>query len=103
MTQTETAGSAERWGPLFSARAQDWAEIEEQQVPTYEEAIRRVGITTGQRVVEVGCGSGVFLRLAADRGAQVAGVDASEALLEIARTRVPEAELVHGDMESLPY
>lgn len=54
-------------------------------------------------MLEVGCGSGVFLRAAADRGARVSGLDASEALLEIARSRVPEADLRVGDMQFLPY
>ena len=100
---TQATGSGQRWGPLWGARARDWAANEEQQAPTYEEAIRRVGIGPGQRVLEVGCGSGVFLRLAADRGAAVAGLDASEALLELARARVPEADLRLGDMQFLPY
>ena len=54
------------------------------------------GIGAGERVLDVGCGSGVFLRAAADRGAERHGLDASEALLEIARERVPEAELRRG-------
>jgi SAM-dependent methyltransferase len=100
---TSMSGSAERWGPLWGARAADWAAAEEQQTPTYEAAIERIGIEAGQRVLEVGCGSGVFLRLAADRGAQVFGLDASDELLALARTRVPEAELRAGDMQFLPY
>jgi SAM-dependent methyltransferase len=96
-------GSAELWGPLWGARAQDWAANEDLQVPTYEEAIRRVGVADGQRVLDIGCGSGVFLRLAADRGARGFGLDASEALVEIARARVPEAELRVGEMEALPH
>ena len=103
MAATATAGSAGRWGPLWGARPADWAANEEQQLPTYEEAIRRVGLGPGQRVLEVGCGTGVFLRAAADRGAEVVGVDASEALLELARARVPEAELQLGDMQFLPF
>ena len=100
---TPQAGSAERWGPLWGARPDDWAAVEEQQTPTYEEAIRRVGIAAGQRVLEVGCGTGVFLRLAADRGARTCGLDASRELLELARRRVPEADLRAGDMQFLPY
>jgi SAM-dependent methyltransferase len=76
---------------------------EEQQLPTYEEAIRRVGLEAGQRVLEVGCGTGVFLRAAADRGAHVVGVDASESLLALARERVPDAELHRADMQFLPF
>lgn len=97
------AGSAERWGPLWGARPDDWAHSEEQQRPGYEEAIRRVGLDPGQRVLDIGCGTGVFLRLAAERGALPFGIDASEALLELARKRVPDADLRVGDMQFLPY
>jgi SAM-dependent methyltransferase len=100
---TPVTGSADRWGPLWGARPDDWARNEEQQLPTYEEAIRRVGIGIGHHVLDLGCGSGVFLRAAADRGARVFGLDASEALLELARSRVPEADLRVGDMQFLPY
>ena len=95
--------SAERWGALWGARADDWAPTEEQQIPGYEEAIMRVGLDAGQRVLDIGCGTGVFLRLATERGALPFGIDASEALLELARNRVPDAELRLGDMQFLPY
>lgn len=91
------------WGRLWGSRARDWAASEEQQLPTYEEAIRLVGLEPGRRVLEVGCGTGVFLRRAADLGADVFGIDASEALLGLARERVPEADLRLGDMEALPF
>jgi ubiquinone/menaquinone biosynthesis C-methylase UbiE len=101
---TATAqGSAERWGRRWGARAEDWAESEDQQLPTYEAAIRHVGISPGDRVLDVGCGSGVFLRAAADLAARVSGIDASEALLAIARRRVPDADLRLGDMQRLPF
>ena len=104
MTATTSAtGSAERWGPLWGARPQDWAMNEEAQIPVYEAAIHRIGLEAGQRMLEVGCGTGHFLRLAADRGASVVGLDASEALIELARARVPEAELSVGDMQFLPF
>ena len=104
MRSTKPAsGSAERWGPLWGARPQDWAENEDKQVPTYAEAIRRLGVSPGQRVLDIGCGTGVFLRLVADRGAKPFGLDASEPLLEIARQRAPEADLRVGEMELLAY
>jgi SAM-dependent methyltransferase len=96
-------GSAERWGRLWGARPDDWAQTEDQQLPTYEAAIRRVGIEPGQLVLDVGCGAGVFLRLAADRGARTSGIDASETLVALARSRVPEADVRVGEMERLPY
>jgi SAM-dependent methyltransferase len=100
---SSTASSAERWGPLWGARPGDWARTEEQQQPGYEEALRRVGLEPGERVLDVGCGTGVFLELVAERGAQPFGIDAAPALLELARRRVPGADLRIGDMELLPY
>jgi len=96
-------GSAERHADLWGARARDWADTEEQQLPTYELGIERAGIGAGDAVLEVGCGSGVFLRAVADRGARVAGIDAAAPLLDIARERVPEADLHAGDMQFLPF
>ena len=107
MTATSPAvglgGSAERWGPLWGARPADWALSEDQQTPTYEEALHRVELRPGQLVLDIGCGVGAFLRLVAARGARAFGLDASEALLELARQRVPDADLQAGDMEALPY
>jgi SAM-dependent methyltransferase len=104
MTATTRArGSADRWGPLWGARPLDWALSEEQHGPGYEAALERIAPIAGQRVLDVGCGAGVFLRLVADRGAQPYGIDAAETLIALARERVPEADLRVGDMESLPY
>ena len=96
-------GSAQRWGPLWGARPADWALSEDQQVPTYEAALRRVDLRHGQLVLDVGCGVGSFLQVVAERGARLAGVDASEELLDVARARLPDADLRVGDMEALPY
>jgi SAM-dependent methyltransferase len=54
-------------------------------------------------VLDVGCGVGSFLRLISDRGVKAFGLDASEALVELARERLPDADLKVGDMQALPY
>jgi SAM-dependent methyltransferase len=102
-TTKATHGSADRWGPLWGARPADWALSEDQQRPTYEEALRRVDLRPGHLVLDIGCGVGAFLRLATERGARTFGLDASQALLDFAGRRVPEADLRVGDMEALPY
>lgn len=103
-TQAETSqGSATRWGPLWGARPEDWAACEDQQLPTYEMALERVGLDAGDRVLDVGCGVGAFLRLVAERGGEPHGVDAAEALVELARRRLPDADIRVGEMEHLPY
>lgn len=96
-------GSAARWGPLWGARPEDWAINEDQQIPSYEAALRQVGFEPGQRVLDVGCGVGAFLQLVAERGGEPFGIDASEALISLARTRLPDADLRVGEMEDLPF
>lgn len=107
MTATEprdaSRGSAGRWGPLWGARPRDWAISEDQQLPTYRAAADRVGIDRGMAVLDVGCGTGRFLQLAAERGARTSGLDASEELLALARERLEGAELIAGEMEALPW
>src|SRR6476469_5459327 len=98
-----TPTSAQRNGEAWGLRARDWSETETQMRPWYELAIERTGLAPGQTVLDVGCGSGAFLRAAADHGAVAVGIDASEALLTIARERVPDADLAVGDLQHLPY
>jgi SAM-dependent methyltransferase len=57
----------------------------------------------GMSYLDVGCGAGLAAQLAAERGAQVSGLDASENLLEIARTRVADGDFQVGELESLPF
>ena len=91
-------------GELWSERAGDWAELQEpQHRPKYEDAIRRIGLSPGKAVLDLGCGAGVFCRLAADAGASVTGIDAAPGLVELARERVPEGQFDVGDIETLPY
>ncbi|MET7274383.1 MULTISPECIES: class I SAM-dependent methyltransferase [Streptomyces] len=57
-----------------------------------------------RRVLDIGCGTGVFALLLADRGVEVVGVDPAEASLDVARGK-PGAERVrwvHGDASALP-
>src|SRR5262245_38065919 len=96
-------GSASRWGPLWGARPADWALSEDRQIPTYEAALQRVRLIPGQRVLDIGCGVGAFLRLTAARGGDPHGIDASEPLAAFARTNLPAADLRVGEMEDLPW
>jgi SAM-dependent methyltransferase len=96
-------GSASRWGPLWGARPADWALSEDRQTPTYEAALERTGLEPGSYVLDIGCGVGAFLRMVAERGGEPHGIDASEALIDFARARLPDADLRVGEMEDLPW
>ena len=102
-TQPTTSNAAvqrELWG----RHPRDWAEFQEGQLRSFYEAIV-AGLAIGPetRLLDAGCGSGLFCRIAADAGADVAGIDAAPELLEIARERTPTGTFVHGDFESLPW
>jgi SAM-dependent methyltransferase len=69
----------------------------------YEDAIRRTRVELGSTVLDIGCGPGGFCRMAVEAGATATGIDASEALVEISRERVPSGRFDVGDMQFLPY
>lgn len=97
-------GTASVQGPLWGARAQDWADIQEgQSAVLFEAILERAGVGDGTKLLDVGCGAGTLCAMAAKRGANVSGFDASENLLAIARERMPGADFRQGDMEDLPY
>lgn len=49
------------------------------------------GLSAGARVLDVGCGSGLLARKLLDAGFTVHGVDASPAMIELAREYAPDA------------
>lgn len=59
--------------------------------------LREAAIAEG-RVVDLGCGSGIWAAELLDAGYDVLGVDASAEMLALARRRAPAAELVHGSL-----
>ncbi len=69
--------------------------------------VRFAGITKSDRVLDVGCGTGVVSITAARIGAVVQGLDLTPALLDRARKSAAIAEVeitfVEGDAEALPY
>jgi SAM-dependent methyltransferase len=57
-------------------------------------------LAPGARVVEIGCGTGHFAAALAADGFEVVGIDPSERMLEVARSRVPVAR---ADGARLPF
>ncbi len=91
-------------GRGWGARATEWAYLfEPYSRPANDLLLDRVGVDEGTRYLDVACGSGLAATVADRRGASVSGIDASEALIDIARRRTPEADLRVGDMYDLPF
>jgi SAM-dependent methyltransferase len=54
-------------------------------------------------ILDVGCGTGLFLRAAADAGLKAYGIDISQRAVDMAKHAVPEATIVRSAGESLPF
>lgn len=63
-------------------------------------------VASGQRVLDVACGTGVLARAAADRvgpTGSVVGLDVNEQMLAVAAVAAPAVEWRNGAAESLPF
>jgi len=94
----------EEAGRGWGARALEWAYLLEPYArPANDELFDQLGVAAGTRLLDVACGSGYAASTASGRGALVAGLDASAALIDIARARSPAADFRVGDMFALPF
>jgi SAM-dependent methyltransferase len=89
---------------LWGTNPRAWADLAEaHNQPLFEAVLDAAQVSPGTRLLDVGCGSGLTLMLAAQRGARPSGLDVSPGLLDVARGRLPGADLREGDMEFLPF
>jgi FAD/FMN-containing dehydrogenase/SAM-dependent methyltransferase len=101
---TPVSAAAQVQRHLWGTDPRAWADLAEvHNQPLFEAVLDAAGAGPGTRLLDVGCGSGLTLELAARRGAVPSGLDISPGLLGIARARLPAADLRDGDMESLPF
>ncbi len=95
--------------PSENAYAQDLAYIHDSgfgdfarsAAPELLALLAAQGIRAG-RVVDLGCGSGIWARALVDAGYAVTGVDISPAMLALARQRVPAAEFHVASLFEFP-
>jgi SAM-dependent methyltransferase len=93
-----------------AAQKQGWvhfAPFEAITTPCAARLVKRAGVRSEQRVLDVACGTGVVSVTAARLGARVIGLDLTPELLERARenARIAKVEIDwhEGDVEKLPF
>ena len=84
-----------------------FAPLEAFTTPTAAQLVKFAGVTSGQKVLDVACGTGVVAVTAARLGASVTGLDLTPELLARARENAAIAEVTidfrEGDVEALPF
>ncbi|MEZ2238484.1 class I SAM-dependent methyltransferase [Microcoleus sp.] len=73
---------------------------------TVEETLKRLEIEPGERILDLGCGTGVLIQrlLQISPKIEVVGIDTCAEMLEIAKQKLPESvELKLGSADNLPF
>jgi SAM-dependent methyltransferase len=90
----------------YDGRGQTFGTVAEQydryRPSTPEEAVRYSGDLTGQRVLDVGAGTGKLTRFLLRHGATVSAVEPDEDMRKILARRSPEVDVLLGSAESIP-
>lgn len=60
-------------------------------------------IGTGGELLDIGCGTGLFIRRYLKYGGKVTGIDISSGMIRKARTYFPDTHFVAGNAEFLPF
>jgi SAM-dependent methyltransferase len=81
-------------------------QLDTQLAPLGRAALGALMLRAGERVIDVGCGAGqttIELRERVGSGGQAVGVDVSEPLLALARSRAPDATFVAADAQTYAF
>ncbi|MGC5565020.1 class I SAM-dependent methyltransferase [Streptomyces sp. FR-108] len=91
----------ENFGHPRLAAVYDPLDPDRGDLDAYVRVVEEFGV---RRVLDIGCGTGVFALLLADRGIEVVGVDPALASLDVARAKPGGGRVrwVHGDATTLP-
>jgi ubiquinone/menaquinone biosynthesis C-methylase UbiE len=83
--------------------AGDYPDIAEVTMQLAEPVVDAAGAREGMTLLDVATGTGNVAVVAAERGAQVTGLDLTASLIDVAKQRSSDVEWIVGDAEELPF
>jgi len=101
--QGSTVGDHERVAKFYDDVYYKGAEAGASPSTHLKKLSTRLGVSSGWSVLDVACGAGDWLAVAAAKGATVSGIDISERAVSICRQRMPDGEFRTGPAEGLPF
>lgn len=87
----------------WAALAQEYANSRIGYSHELYDVIAQFGLRRGATILDIGCGTGIASRPFAVNGFPVTGIDPSPSMLAVAAQRLPNATLVEGEAEALPF
>lgn len=98
-------GDAAGFAPVLHPDAPEWFNrlMDDLQWRAVRRALEIAAIPPGARILDVGCGTGRWLRRYLEFGFQPTGVDATQGMLRLARSRRTVSPLVAGESFRLPF
>jgi SAM-dependent methyltransferase len=92
------------FGAADAAKAYETNLVSRVFLPYAERLVEEVAPTSEEDVLDLACGTGAVTRLVAARcgPARVIGIDLTEAMLDVARSLVPEVTFLQGAFDALP-
>lgn len=92
----DVASGYKAWSDTYDNNPNLLIEVEEPVVKSILKSFKK------GKALDVACGTGRYSRILHDLGHKVIGVDNTPEMLQHAKSRVPKADFIHGDVEKLP-
>lgn len=88
---------------FFDKLASVWDETNIRNEEVIEEILFKGGIKKGVKILDVACGTGVLFPDYQKLGADITGIDISENMVNIAREKFPDAQVICGDATEFSF
>ncbi len=98
-------GDSTGFAPVLHPGTPRWFNkvIDRLQSRTWSQTLNSCSLSRAARVLDVGCGTGRWVRRLEEHGLSVVGIDQSAEMLSLARKRGTLSPLVSGEVQNLPF